>query len=556
MATRSKRQAKAKNGFDKSNSFDQPDSRNSFCNWCCYWCCCGCCCDKQSSSKIEGQAGNGKQSTHTEMNDGQSADGQASGRQSAIDNATTATNKSNSGQPASGQQSANDNKNIAENKGSSGQAFGQQSINDNVTTEKSKGDSGQVLGQQSANDNATTATNKSNSGQVSDQQSANDIATTEKRKSSSGQASGQQSANDNATTATNKSNSGQGSDQQSANDIATTEKNKSTSGQASGQQSANDNASAKKQSNFGQASGQQSANDSAAKAKNKSSSSGQASVQLNQKQEHNSESPGVGEKSKNDKLLGTSGSSDQDSGKKTGGTEQAVHNSSLKGAVRQEDTKKNGKDLNPRKENNSNLEHSSKEQPKGPPLKNEKDKLLGTSGSSDQDLGKKTGGTKQPVHNSLPKGDVKIGKDLNPQKGNNSNSEHSLEEQPKGPQLKIEKQKDFGKQPGFKNKDNTNIDTSLPNIVSSARNPSSEQQKDVPKQAKNIENQINTRTSSPVIANSSSLGQGRQILSQEQQKSVTKPEGIKKDDKNTVPSHVRAENNIGEASKQQQKIVG
>ncbi|XP_031250404.1 putative uncharacterized protein DDB_G0285119 [Pistacia vera] len=500
MATRSKRQAKAKNGFDKSNSLDQPDSRKSFCNWCCYWCCCCCCCDKQSSSKIEGQAGNGKQSTHTEMNDGQSADGSA-----------TTPNKSSSGQ---------------------------------------------VSGQQSANGNASTATNQSNSGQISDRQSANDIATTEKRKSSSGEASGQQSANENATTATNKSNSGQGSDQQSANDIATTEKNKSTSGQASGQQSANDNASAKKQSNFGQVSGQQSANDSAAKAKNKSSSSGQASVQLNQKQEHNSESPGVGEKSKNDKLLGTSGSCDQDSGKKTGGTEQAVHNSSLKGAVRQEDTKKNGKDLNPRKENNSNLEHSSKEQPKGPPLKNEKDKLLGTSGSSDQDLGKKTGGTKQPVHNSLPKGDVKNGKDLNPQKGNNSNSEHSLEEQPKGPQLKIKKQKDFGKQPGFKNKDNTNIDTSLPNIVSSARNPSSEQQKDVPKQAENIENQINTRTSSPVIVNSSSLGQGGQILSQEQQKSVTKPDGIKKDDKNTVPSHVRAENSIGEASKQQQKIVG
>ncbi|KAJ0039509.1 hypothetical protein Pint_26979 [Pistacia integerrima] len=194
--------------------------------------------------------------------------------------------------------------------------------------------------------------------------------------------------------------------------------------------------------------------------------------------------------------------------------------------------------------------------------KSKKDKLLGTSGSSDQDLGKKTGGTEQPVHNSLPKGDVrqeyikKNGKDLNPQKGNNSNSEHSLEEQPKGSPRKIEKQKDFGKQPGFKNKDNTNIDTSLPKIVSSARNPSSEQQKDVLKQAKNIENQINTGTSSPIIANSSSLGQGGQILSQEQQKSVTKPAGIKKDVKDTVPSHVEAENSIGEASKQQQKIVG
>ncbi|KAJ0039820.1 hypothetical protein Pint_27004 [Pistacia integerrima] len=353
-----------KNGSDNSNSPPaQPDCRKSFCDWCCYWCCCGCCCDEESSSKIEGQAGNGK---HTEMNGGQPADGSA---------------------------------------------------------------------------------------------------TTPNNRSSSGQASGQQSAIDNATTATNKSNPGQVSDQRSANDIATTEKSKSSSGQASGQQSAKDNTSAKKQSNFGQASGQQSADDSAANAKNKSRSSGQASVQLNQKQENNSESPGVGEKSKKDKLLGTSGSSDQDLGKKTSGTEQPVHNSLPKGDVRQEDIKKNGKDLNP-------------------------------------------------------------------QKGNNSNSEHSLEEQPKGPPRKIEKQKDFGKQPGFKNKDNTNIDTSLPKIVSSARNPSSEQQKDVLKQAKNIENQINTGTSSPIIANSSSLGQGGQILSQEQRRSVTKPEGIKKDVKN------------------------
>ncbi|KAJ0040585.1 hypothetical protein Pint_27006 [Pistacia integerrima] len=216
---------KVKNGSDNSNSPAQPDCRKFFSDWCCYWCCC----DKESSSKIERQAGNGK---HTEMNGGQSADGSA-------------------------------------------------------TTPNNKSGSGQASGQQSAIDNATTATNKSNPGQVSDQRSANDIATTKKSKSSSGQASGQQSADD-----------------------------------------------------------------SAANAKNKSSSSGQASVQLNQKQENNSESPGVGEKSKKDNLLGTSGSSDQDLGKTTGGTEQPVHNSLPKGDVRQEDIKKNGKDLNPQKGNN------------------------------------------------------------------------------------------------------------------------------------------------------------------------------------------------------------
>ncbi|KAJ0039818.1 hypothetical protein Pint_27007 [Pistacia integerrima] len=117
MATAWKRQAtgyKLNSGSDESNSPAQPDSRKSFCDWCCYCWCCGWCCDKQSSSKIEGQAGNGKQSTNTEMNGGQSAggsntipnnkssSGQASGQQSAIDNATTATNKSNSGQLASG----------------------------------------------------------------------------------------------------------------------------------------------------------------------------------------------------------------------------------------------------------------------------------------------------------------------------------------------------------------------------------------------------------------------------------------------------------------------
>ncbi|KAJ0041221.1 hypothetical protein Pint_26982 [Pistacia integerrima] len=295
----------------------------------------------------------------------------------------------------------------------------------------------------------------------------------------SGKAFGQQSANDNKTTAKDKSNSGQASGQQSANYNATTAKNKSSSGQpASGQKSAYDNAStAKNKSSSVRASGQQSANDKATSAKNKSSSSGQAFGQPNQKQEHGNGSPGVEEKNKKDKLLGIPVSSDQDLGKKTGGTEPAVHNSSLKGAIRQEDTKKNTKDLNPRKEINSMFEHSSQEQAKGPPLKNEK-------------------------------------------------------------------QKDFGKQPSFKDKDKTNIDSSLPKIVSSPRNPSSEQQKDVPKQGKNIENQINTRTSSPIIAYSSSLGQGGQILSQEQQKSVTKSEGIKKDDKNTVPSHIETKSSM------------
>ncbi|KAJ0040584.1 hypothetical protein Pint_27008 [Pistacia integerrima] len=158
------------------------------------------------------------------------------------------------------------------------------------------------------------------------------------------------------------------------------------------------------------------------------------------------------------------------------------------------------------------------------------------------------------VHDSLPKGDVNNCKDLNPQKGNNSNSEHSLEEQPKGPQRKIEKQKDFGKQPGFKNKDNTNIDTGLPKIVSGARNPSSEQQKDVPKQAKNIENQINTRTSSPIIANSSTLDKVDKSL-REQQKSVTKPRASRKMIKTRCQVTTSVKTTL-ERHQNRQKIVG
>lgn len=369
---------------DRGITIPEPSCWESFCDWCS----CGWCCDKQGSLTTEGQAGNGKQTTHTEK-------------------------------------------------------------------EAPTHDYSKMNGGQSANGNMNTATNKRNSGQASGQQSANGNATTAKNKSSSAQASAQQSPIDDANTAKDKSNSGQAFGQQSENDKKTTAKDKSNSGQASGQQSTNDNA---------------------ATAKDMSSSK-QASGQPNQKQEHSNGSPGIGEKNKKDKLLGTPGSSDQDLGKKTGGTEQAVHNSSLKGAVRQEDTKKNGKDFNPRKEINSNFEQLSQEKPEGPPLKNEK-------------------------------------------------------------------QKDFGNQPSFKDKDNTYIETSLPKIVSSARNPSSEQQKDVPKQEKNIENQINTRKRSPVIVNSSSLGQGGQILSQEQQKSVTKPEGIKKDDKNTVPSHIETKSSI------------
>ncbi|KAJ0097952.1 hypothetical protein Patl1_27618 [Pistacia atlantica] len=245
----------------------EPSCWGSFCDWCC----CSWCCDKQNSSTTVGQAGNGIQTIHTE-------------------------------------------------------------------TEATTHDYSKMNGGQSSNGNASTATNKSNSGQASAKQSAIGNAATATNKSSFGQASAQQSANDKKNTAKDKSNSGQGS-----------------SVQASGQQSANDNATS---------------------AKNKSGSSGQASVQLTENQEHSSENPGIGEKNKKDRLLGAPGSSDQYLGKKTGGTEQAVHNSSLKGAIRQEDTKKNTKDLNPRKEINSMFEHSAQEQAKGPPLKNENKRIL------------------------------------------------------------------------------------------------------------------------------------------------------------------------------------
>ncbi|KAJ0040265.1 hypothetical protein Pint_27010 [Pistacia integerrima] len=87
---------------------------------------------------------------------------------------------------------------------------------------------------------------------------------------------------------------------------------------------------------------------------------------------------------------------------------------------------------------------------------------------------------------------------------------------------------------------------------SSVSHTSLEQQKGVSKQENYNENQVNTRPSSSMSTNISSLGQGGQYQSQ---KSVAKPEGINKDVKTTGLNHPSGIKSTEHAPKEQHKGV-
>ncbi|KAJ0098189.1 hypothetical protein Patl1_27622 [Pistacia atlantica] len=91
---------------------------------------------------------------------------------------------------------------------------------------------------------------------------------------------------------------------------------------------------------------------------------------------------------------------------------------------------------------------------------------------------------------------------------------------------------------------------------SSKTTKSEQEQKGFGKQESNNEKQVNTRLSSSMVTDFSSLGQGRQLLSKEQEKGVVKQEGINKDDENPGISYTdRTKSSIRQASKERQKEI-